>query len=145
MTHEELLNTPEYWTTKMQIELYNKVESYIKENGITRTELAKRLKVSKGYVTQVLNGDFDHRISKFVDLALFVGYYPKIVFEPIKKESDEEFIESIKNFTRQSLANTEYSAMFYRNGEKDIKEEKILKYKRLLINSESLENKKVIA
>lgn len=29
MTHEELLKSPEYWTNKIQIELYQKVEQYL--------------------------------------------------------------------------------------------------------------------
>lgn len=53
----------------------------MEDNRINRTELAKRLGVSKGYISQVLNGDFDHRISKLVELALFIGYYPHITFE----------------------------------------------------------------
>lgn len=112
MTHEELLATPEYWTTKMQIELYQKVEEYLTKYKITRTELARRLNVSKGYISQVLNGDFDHRISKFVELALFVGYRPKIVFEPVKQEEDAK-IEDIINVTHQALKGTDYCAMFY--------------------------------
>lgn len=112
MTHEELLATPEYWTAKMQIELYQKVEEYLQKNKITRTELAKRLNVSKGYISQVLNGDFDHRLSKFVELALFVGYHPKVTFEPIKQD-EEAGIDDIIYATNQALKGTDYCAMFY--------------------------------
>ena len=81
MTHKELLATPEYWTTKIQIDLYQKVNQYLKDNHLTRTELAKRLGVSKGYISQILNGDYDHRISKLVELSLAIGYTPHLVFE----------------------------------------------------------------
>lgn len=87
MTYEELLLTPEYYTAEVQIELYNRVETYLKENRLTRTELAKQLGVSKGYVSQILNGDYDHRLSKLVELSLAIGYKPRIVFEPIKSRS----------------------------------------------------------
>ncbi len=40
-----------------------------KEN-LTRTKLAEKLHVTKGYVTQVLNGNFDHKLSKLIELAL---------------------------------------------------------------------------
>lgn len=83
MTHEELLLTPEYWTAKIQIDLFQKVEQYLEENGLNRSDLAKKLGVSKGYITQVLNGEFDHRISKLVSLALAIGYIPKLTFEEI--------------------------------------------------------------
>ena len=82
MTREELLRIPEYWTTKIQLELYAHIEAYMSDNKINRTELAKRLGVSKGYVTQILNGDYDHRISKLVEIALKIDYVPSIIYEP---------------------------------------------------------------
>ncbi len=82
MTREELLRSPEYWTTKLQLELYARIEEYMVENKINRTELAKRLGVSKGYVTQILNGDYDHRLSKLVEIALKIDYVPRIIYEP---------------------------------------------------------------
>lgn len=82
MTREELLRIPEYWTTKIQLELYAHIEAYMRENNINRTELAKVLGVSKGYVTQILNGDYDHRLSKLVEMSLKINYVPHIVYEP---------------------------------------------------------------
>ncbi len=54
----------------------------MESENINRTQLAERLGVSKGYVSQLLNGDFDHRLSKLVELALAFGYVPK--FELVK-------------------------------------------------------------
>lgn len=116
MTHEELTCTPEYHTTRIQIELYNKVEQYIKDNNLNRSEFAKRLGVSKGYVSQVLNGDYDHRLSKLVELALFIGYKPRVIFEPIEQCKDNaEFINNgiIKNI-HESLNSIGYNAMIYK-------------------------------
>lgn len=84
MTREELLRSSEYWTTKMQLELYARIEAYMSENKINRTELAKRLGVSKGYVTQILNGDYDHRLSKLVEMSLKINYIPHILYEPFE-------------------------------------------------------------
>ncbi|MDL2255183.1 helix-turn-helix domain-containing protein [Parabacteroides sp. OttesenSCG-928-G06] len=111
MTHEELLLTPEYWTTKIQIELFQKVEQYLKVNGLNRSDFAKKLGVSKGYVTQVLNGDFDHRISKLVSMALAIGYIPKLSFEEISVNYNK--IESVLNVTKNALKGTGYSALIY--------------------------------
>ncbi len=96
MTYEELLLTPEYWITKIQIDLFSKVEQYMKENNLTRAGFAKKLGVSKGYITQVLNGDFDHRLSKLVELAIAIGYYPNFEFMPMSKSetSDRDRIAS---------------------------------------------------
>lgn len=84
MTREELLRSSEYWTTKIQLELYAHIEAYMRENNINRTELAKRLGVSKGYITQILNGDYDHRLSKLVEMSLKINYIPHILYEPFE-------------------------------------------------------------
>lgn len=96
MTREELLRSSEYWTTKMQLELYARIEAYMSENKINRTELAKRLGVSKGYVTQILNGDYDHRLSKLVEISLKVNCIPIIVYEPIESVIDNNGLYKIK-------------------------------------------------
>lgn len=109
MTREELLRSSEYWTTKMQLELYARIEAYMSENKINRTELAKRLGVSKGYVTQILNGDYDHRLSKLVEISLKVNCIPIIVYEPIESVIDNNGSYKIKtevqcpNIDKQNL------------------------------------------
>ena len=93
ITNDELLETPEYWTTRIQLDLYSHLQEYMKVNGLNRTQLAQKLGVTKGYVTQVLSGDFDHRLSKFVELSLAVGLIPQLKFVPKK----DLFQESSKN------------------------------------------------
>ncbi len=87
MTHEELIQTSEYWLTKMQLDLYNHVIDYMSRNNLNRTQLAEVLGVSKGYVTQLLNGDFDHRMSTLVQIAVKTGYAPSIEYKRISKRS----------------------------------------------------------
>lgn len=82
ITNDELLETPEYWTTRIQLDLYSHIQEYMRMNGLSRTQLAQKLGVTKGYITQVLNGDFDHRLSKLVELSLAVGLVPKMEFVP---------------------------------------------------------------
>lgn len=89
ITNKELQCTPEYWTTRIQLDLYAHLQEYMKENGLNRTQLAQKLGVTKGYITQVLNGDFDHRLSKLVELSLFVGLIPKMEFVPKMEFFDE--------------------------------------------------------
>ena len=80
--NDELIETSEYWTTRIQLDLYSHLQEYMKVNGLNRTQLAQKLGVTKGYVTQVLSGDFDHRLSKLVELSLAVGLIPKMEFVP---------------------------------------------------------------
>ena len=81
MTREELIQTKEYWIAKLQIDLFNEVEDYMKRNNLSRVQFAEKLGVSKGYISQVLNGDADHRMSKLVELALAIGLVPTIMYE----------------------------------------------------------------
>lgn len=85
MKREEVLRSPEYWTAKTQIELYDCAKKFMDSAGLNRAELAEYLGVSKGYVSQVLNGDYDHRMSKFFELALSFGFVPQIEFVPIEQ------------------------------------------------------------
>jgi len=84
MNREELINSKEYWTTKIQLDLFKAISHYMKKNNLNRTQLAKKLNVTKGYVSQVLNGDFDHKVSKLVELSLACGLTPRIQFEKIE-------------------------------------------------------------
>lgn len=97
MTQEELLKSKEYWLANIQNQLFNHIEDYMKKEGLNRTSLAEKLGVTKGYVSQVLNGDFDHRLSKYIDLLIATNVVPIINFENldevIKKESYSLTIE----------------------------------------------------
>jgi transcriptional regulator with XRE-family HTH domain len=81
MKREELLKSATYWTVNIQMELFRALDSYMKKNNLKRKDLAEKLNVSKGYISQVLNGDFDHKISKMVELALAADKIPVIEFK----------------------------------------------------------------
>lgn len=85
ITYNELLSTPEYWITRIQLDLYAVMERYMQNNHLSRSDLARELGVTKGYISQVLNGDFDHRLSKLVKLSLAVGMVPQISYIPLDK------------------------------------------------------------
>lgn len=85
MKRAELVNSREYWITKFQIELFNELYSFMKSKGWNKTRLAKELGVTKGYISQILNGNFDHKISKLVDLSLAMRKAPQLKFEPIEQ------------------------------------------------------------
>jgi transcriptional regulator with XRE-family HTH domain len=80
MEREELIKSKEYWVANIQIAMFEMIGNYLKENKLTKTQLAEELGVTKGYVTQVLNGDFDHKISKLVELSLACNIAPVFNF-----------------------------------------------------------------
>ncbi len=107
ITREELLRSPEYWEEYIKIDLFNIVQDYLDENKLSRKELADKMGVSRGYISQVLNGDSDHRLSKIVTFALQAGKAPCIYFRDLNKviEDDRNGKNAIPDFDKleQSL------------------------------------------
>ncbi|MCE7061854.1 helix-turn-helix domain-containing protein [Dyadobacter sp. CY343] len=84
VTRKDLLNSPSYWLTNIQIEVFNLLNTYMEENNLTQRQVAEKLKVSPSYISQILNGNFNFTISKLVELALLVGKAPVIQFESVE-------------------------------------------------------------
>lgn len=76
-------HSPAYWTTLIQMSLYDHIKRYLEETDMSRKEFAEKLGVSKGYVSQIMNGDFDHKLSKLVELALACDLVPEIEMKPM--------------------------------------------------------------
>jgi len=105
MDRKQLLNSKEYWLSKIQIDLFNQVFNYLEKNNMNRSELAKKLGVTKGYISQVLNGDSDHRISKMVELSLAIGVIPDIRFKNLEEyiKADERCVDKNEQELMDSL------------------------------------------
>jgi transcriptional regulator with XRE-family HTH domain len=84
VTREQLLQSVEYWLVHAQGEIYRQVIEYIETEKITQTELANRLGVSKGYVSQILKGEFNYTLKKLIELSLAVGKVPVIKYKAIR-------------------------------------------------------------
>lgn len=108
MERTELLQTKEYWITSLQIAIYNCAMQFMAEHEMNRTQLAKHLGVTKGYVTQLLNGDFDHRISKLVELALAFGFAPEFHFTALQEYVIKDEIK-MKLKEKAKYAKTSYT------------------------------------
>ena len=111
MTREELLKSKEYWMVRLQNNLFQAIKNYMEVNKLNRTQLAARLNVTKGYITQVLNGDFDHKISKLVDLALSCNAVPLLYLVDLEKFIKDDAV----NKTYQLYAAADSNITFERN------------------------------
>jgi transcriptional regulator with XRE-family HTH domain len=106
ITREELLRSPEYWFEGAQNELYNQVVRYMESEQINRTELAERLGVTKGYVSQILNGNFNYTLKRLIDLALAIGLVPRIEYQNLESMIKAEKTAKPKRIsTKQRAAN----------------------------------------
>jgi Fic family protein/predicted XRE-type DNA-binding protein len=65
---------------QMHDTLVLEVEDYLRVNGISRTQFAEKLGVSKSYLSQLLNAKGgDHKLSRLVSIALAIGKHPHFV------------------------------------------------------------------
>ncbi len=85
ISRAELIHSKEYWLARFQAELYAEVDAYLKKNKLSKTAFATQLGVSKGYVSQLMNADFDHKISKLIEISLAIGKAPILTFEDLDK------------------------------------------------------------
>jgi len=83
MKREDLIKSPHYWLAHIQSDLYEMMEDYRKKNDLKKKDMADILGVTKGYISQILNGDFDHKLSKLIELSLAFGKIPKLEFVDI--------------------------------------------------------------
>lgn len=83
LKREELVNKPDYWLETIQNELFRQVTAYLKDNTLTQNQFAEQLGVSKGYVSQIMKGEFNYTLKKLIELSLAVGKAPVIVFKPL--------------------------------------------------------------
>jgi transcriptional regulator with XRE-family HTH domain len=124
MERKELLHQESYWITKIQLDLYGQIDQYMKDNDLNKTQFAEKLGVTKGYLSQVLNGDFDHKLSRLIKLAMAIGKVPMVEFKNLNEviETDcHDFIAFYKQFVlskKDLFLNTEFSKS---NREPDIK------------------------
>ena len=97
MNREELLRTKDYAFSQIQLNLLNLIGDYKKKKNLKDFQLADELGVSKGYVSQLLNVTFDHKISKLVELALACNTMPVIYFVDLKEFIQQDANDKVYN------------------------------------------------
>lgn len=97
-SRDELIKSPDYWLGDYQVKLSEEMIKYLQKEGINQTQFAEKIGVSKSYISQVINGNFNYSIYKYIELALSIGKIPMVEFKDIQGIANE--------------VNTEY---YYRN------------------------------
>jgi transcriptional regulator with XRE-family HTH domain len=99
---DELLRTEEFWFETLQNEIYRMVAEYIEKEGMNQTQLAEKLGVTKGYISQILNGNFNYTLKKMIELSLALGKAPVFEFrnlnEYIKEDQRRRFEMKYKQY-----------------------------------------------
>jgi transcriptional regulator with XRE-family HTH domain len=90
ITREELLKSPEYWFEHAQNDLYGEVVDYMEKEKINQNQLAERLGVTKGYVSQILKGEFNYTLKKLIEISLAIGKVPQIEYRSMEDIIQED-------------------------------------------------------
>lgn len=83
MERTALIRSQEYWLSKIQIDLFNEVEKFMKKNELNPTQLEQISGFSRTQISQILDGDANLTISELVDLSLALGLVPHLSFEDL--------------------------------------------------------------
>jgi len=98
MEYKELIKTPEFWLETIQNELYTEVNNFMIKNNLNQTQLAEQLGVSKGYISQILNGRFNYTLKKLIELSLAIGQVPSLEFKSVN-----EFVKSKEGIKKHNM------------------------------------------
>ena len=80
MEHKDLVLTPEYIKTRMQIDIYKSVKEHILNTGATVNDIAKNSGVDIKIVKDAIVGDFNGTLEEMVKNLVSVNAFPKLTF-----------------------------------------------------------------
>lgn len=83
MKREAILNSPEYWLCRVQIDIYVVLSDYMRINKLSVADMAKRANVKKKHIKQTLDADFNLSFEALVKIALACHFAPVVQFKPI--------------------------------------------------------------
>ena len=83
LSPEELEELSSKYTQEIQQQLFDQLYEFMEENHMNQTDLGRYLGFSKGYMSQLFNGNFDHKLSSMVRIMISIGKVPGLSFTPL--------------------------------------------------------------
>ena len=77
-TKERLVRGEGYWMETIQQTIYEALLAYMDKHSLNQTELAKELGFTRGYVSQLINGNFNLSQKKIIQLLLKMDMVPDL-------------------------------------------------------------------
>lgn len=90
-TKERLVRGEGYWMETIQQSIHEALVGYMEQHGLNQTELAHRLGFTRGYVSQLMNGNFNLSQRKIVQLLLKLDMVPDL-----RIRSVDSYLASLK-------------------------------------------------
>lgn len=134
MPREKILSSPVYWFDKAQNDLFRQFHYYMEGQNINQTQLAERLGITKGRVSQILQGESNFSMKTLIELGLSIGVIPKIKYVTIEDEikADEE-----KKLEKQKFA-AEKAKINYLFDTNETHDFKVFEFSQMLENHDIL-------
>lgn len=83
-TFQEAMQQDEFWTECAMLEFTTQLSQTMKQKGISKAELARRMETSQAYITKVFRGSANLTIASMVKLARCAD----MTFHPDLKEKE---------------------------------------------------------
>jgi len=77
-TKERLIRGEGYWMETIQQAIHEALLAYMEKHGLNQTELAGKLGFTRGYVSQLMNGNFNLSQRKIIQLLLKLDMVPDL-------------------------------------------------------------------
>lgn len=84
--YEEAEKHDDYWVAGVVQELTEEIAALMEKQGVTRSELARRLGTSPAYVTKILRGNANFTLTTMVKLARALGTDLQIKLDPTARK-----------------------------------------------------------
>ncbi len=103
---QEFRDDADFYTEELILDLTEQIVAIMRNEGINRTELAKRLNVSKAFITKILNGNPNLTLRTMASLAKSLGCNINIDicpegFEVLKMYRNSRKIFNPAQFTKE--------------------------------------------
>lgn len=77
-TKERLVRGEVYWMETIQQAIHEALLAYMEKHDLNQTELGKNLGFTRGYVSQLMNGNFNLSQKKIIQLLLKMDMVPDL-------------------------------------------------------------------
>jgi predicted XRE-type DNA-binding protein len=77
-TKERLVRGEGYWMETIQQAIHEALLAYMAKHDLNQTELGKKLGFTRGYVSQLMNGNFNLSQKKIIQLLLKMDMVPDL-------------------------------------------------------------------
>lgn len=84
LTRKKLLKSNVFWLEYMRNQIFREVQNYLSTTRTSRKELADNLGYSRGYISQILNGNSNLSFEKLTELSVAIGKAPYLYLKDLE-------------------------------------------------------------